>query len=190
MDLKHIKKLIGGPFELIADSLSEIVNDLDIDKTAKVLDLGTGRGMMAIILALNEYHVLTGEPKEDKTMYAKKDWYGNAQKAEVANLISFKHFEVEKLPFENESFDAIFTYGSFHHFRDKKIALKESLRVLKHDGILCIIEPGPEMIKNIQKRVGNHPDVEDPRNYLDDLSVRIEKIKDSQLIDAYRIVKK
>ena len=56
---------------------------------------------MAIILALNNYNVLTGEPKGDNTEYAKRDWLTNAKKVNVDHLITFVHFNAEDMSFEN-----------------------------------------------------------------------------------------
>ena len=81
---------------------------MDFDKDAKLLDVGTGEGNMAITLALNGYQVITGEPEDDHSVYSKKDWEGKAKKLHVDQLITFKSFNAESLPFENGMFDAVF----------------------------------------------------------------------------------
>ena len=37
--------------------------------------VGTGKGNVAVSLALHGYRVLTGEPEEDDSEYAKQEWH-------------------------------------------------------------------------------------------------------------------
>jgi len=189
MDLKQAKELIGGQFSFMADSVEKIVKHLALNKDSKILDIGTGIGKMAIILALHGYKVLTGEPMDDDTEYAKQDWRENAKKVGVDHLISFKFFNAETMPFDDESFDAVFIFGSFHHFKDKEVTLKECFRVIHFDGLVCIIEPSKKNIEIIKKRRNNHPDYADPKDFIGNLPVKIEHQGDSE-IDAYLITKK
>jgi ubiquinone/menaquinone biosynthesis C-methylase UbiE len=46
--------------------------------------------------------------------------------------------DVEKLPWENESFDVVLSTLSFHHYPDPMSVLKEATRVLKTGGRLII----------------------------------------------------
>lgn len=67
MSLDKLKEVIIHEFtsdiDFIDDSIKKLKPFLDMD--SKILDVGTGFGIMAIILALNGYDVLTGEPEED-----------------------------------------------------------------------------------------------------------------------------
>lgn len=189
MNLEQAKEAIGERFTFMADSVDKIVTELALKKDSKILDIGTGIGKMAIILALHGYRVLTGEPKDDDTEYAKQDWFNNAKKVGVDNLISFKHFNAENLPFADNSFDAVFIFGSFHHFCDKGLTLKECSRVIHSEGIVCIIEPSKENMEIIKKRRNIHPDHADPRDHVGSLPVKLEHKSDSD-IDAYILTKK
>jgi len=40
------------------DFINPVIQKLNLDKNAKILDVGTGQGRMAIILALNNYIVI------------------------------------------------------------------------------------------------------------------------------------
>jgi SAM-dependent methyltransferase len=125
---------------------------------------------MAINLALKDYKVTTGEPESDDSEYAKQDWLESARKVNVEHMITYIPYNAENMPFEDSSFDAIFVLGSFHHVNDIGAALKESYRVLKENGIVCIFEPNDEAIKFIRdNRSPSHPDAVDPRNYIQDL---------------------
>jgi len=60
MDFSKAKELLGKEFSRDADFLSSVVSKLNLVKNSNVLDVGTGRGQMAILLALHGYQVLTG----------------------------------------------------------------------------------------------------------------------------------
>ena len=184
MDIKEIKKKLGGEFSFLFDFIDSIVKDLGLKKDAKILDVGTGQGRMAIILALNDYNVITGEPEGEDPEYAQQDWLANAKKVNVDPLISFKYFEAEKLPFDDNYFDAIFSMGALHHIGDKATAFTEFSRTLKLNGKLCIFEPIPRLIEMIRKEHPSHPDAEDPRDYTHTLPFSVA-IKDSPTFNAY-----
>ncbi len=80
MDIKEVKKKLGGQFSFMFDFINSTVKDLELHKDARILDVGTGQGRMAIILALNNYKVITGEPEGDDPEYAQQDWLANAKR--------------------------------------------------------------------------------------------------------------
>lgn len=51
--------------------------------------------------------------------------------------IQFRQGDVGSLPFADNSFDLVLSLNGFHAFPDKDAAYKETLRVLKADGIFC-----------------------------------------------------
>jgi len=188
MDITEVKKKLGGQFSFMFDFINSIVKDLELNKDAKILDIGTGKGRMAIILALNGYKVLTGEPEGDDPDYAQQDWLASAKKVNVDHLITFKYLEAENLPFEDDFFDGIFSMGALHHIGDKTAAFSEFSRILKTKGTICIFEPSPQVIEVIRKQHPSHPDVEDPRDYTKTLPLSVA-IKESPTFNAFIFTK-
>jgi ubiquinone/menaquinone biosynthesis C-methylase UbiE len=185
MDSKEVKERLGSEFGRTFENSKPIFQELGLDKNAKILDVGTGQGKMAITLALNGFKVLTGELGSDESEYAKKNWLESAKKAEVDHLITYKPFNAEKMPFEDESFDAIFISGALHHINDRQAAFNESARVLKPNGILCIFEPKSQSIAYIRaNRHPDHPDAIDPRIYNKKLKLPLD-IKETSFHNVY-----
>jgi len=178
MDVEELRELLGNDFAFVYNETNPVIQDLNLDKNAKILDIGTGIGLILITLALNNYNVITGEPADDESKYAKQDWLTYAKKAKVDHLITYTPFNAEKMPFEGSFFDAIFIFGALHHIDDKKATLKECFRTVKINGIICIFEPNSKMLNFVrEQRDPDHPDTVDPRKYAQDLHLSVELIQ-------------
>lgn len=124
---------------------------LNITPGECILDLGCGSGNETIDVAK-----LTG-PKGmsygldiTDAMIVKA-----ASMAETMGLSNAKfiHGDIENLPFENESFDAIMSNCVINHAKDKEKVYREIFRVLKKGGRFVISdavskEPLPDDVKN------------------------------------------
>ncbi len=180
MNLDKALEILGEEISRNAAFIGEVIETLNLKKNAKILDIGTGRGTMAILLALKGYHVITGEPEGDDWA----DWRTSARKVGVEDLIKFRYLNAEELTVLNAEFDAIFVYVSFHHINDKISALKEFFRVAKQDGIIVIFELTPDGIKEVRKAFPSHAEAVDPRAYSKNLPLTLEIVEHGN-INAY-----
>jgi ubiquinone/menaquinone biosynthesis C-methylase UbiE len=84
-----------------------------------------------------------------------------AKKKYAAPNVHFETADVTKLPYKNNSFDAIFDFAIIHHVPNWQDALKELHRVLKPDGELLIEDLSIETFENpfgrILRKVLAHP---------------------------------
>jgi ubiquinone/menaquinone biosynthesis C-methylase UbiE len=183
MYLKRYKQIFGE-FAQDAEFIDKTIKELKLDKNSKILDIGTGLGAMSTLLALNEFNVLTGEPEFDPHKEDHEsnhfhhsdwgDWRESAKKLEVLNSITFQNFDVQELPFESDSFEGIFLYDSLQHIKDRKLALRECLRVLKPDGKIIVIEWTEKQIEEDFKKYGHKIELVNPEKYLNLTKVNVE----------------
>ena len=108
----------------------EIFQYLQGDHNGQLLDLGSGRGEMADLFKEKGFQV-TGIDADAERIEKSKKLYPE---------IEFIHFIVDaKLPFEDESFDVVFS-RSFFQYVDHDAILQECNRILRKGGKLILLE--------------------------------------------------
>lgn len=177
MDDQDVSEIMGPMFESLAKDGAAALKALDLPADAKVLDVGTGEGKFAIFLALQGFDVLTGEPATDETRYAGKDWASAAGAMGVRDKIRFEPFDAGAMPFEADSFGAVFFFGVLHHIdeQNRADALREALRVVKPDGAVVFFEPKEATLEKLWVKDPGHPPAADPSAYLAGQAVTEER---------------
>lgn len=121
----------------------------------KILDVATGSGWMAIVLAKAGYNVTTIDIDDDAIDRAKKRAVDEGISS--PDKVTFQIADAQNLPFPDNSFDAVFSFDSMHHMPNCSKVIKEFSRVCKSSGVLMIAdlnEKGLEAVRSVVKRDG------------------------------------
>jgi ADP-heptose:LPS heptosyltransferase/ubiquinone/menaquinone biosynthesis C-methylase UbiE len=103
-----------------------------------VLDAGSGRGALQVYLSSQEDHRMYSCDYDYNDLSPDKIEYGRAFINTYKDAINFKTCSIFNLPYEDELFGVVYCVSVLEHFTWKKYALRELLRVLKHDGLLIL----------------------------------------------------
>ncbi|MBB5958529.1 ubiquinone/menaquinone biosynthesis C-methylase UbiE [Saccharothrix tamanrassetensis] len=125
-------------FEEATTRLTDLVIDeLGVGAGARVLDLGCGIGRPAVRLAERTGAEVVGVSVSRKDVARAGE---TAAAAGLADIVSFQVADAMALPFEDESFDAVFALGSMGHMPDRAVVLKEVARVLRPGGRVVLTD--------------------------------------------------
>lgn len=115
-----------------------VANNFDLDwlKGKKCLDAGCGSGRYSVALALHGAGSVTAVDVSDTGLAEA------SRRASEFPSITFQKASVLDLPFEDSTFDFVWSAGVIHHTSDFDKALSELTRVLKPQGKLFLLVYG------------------------------------------------
>jgi SAM-dependent methyltransferase len=133
----------GGKFQEKVYNL--IIQSLGKDVKGRILDIGSGNGVLAIKLAQqHEKAEVTGIDYWGKDWeYSKSVCEKNAQAARVESRVHFQRGDAASLDFTGDMFDGAISNLTFHEVKsvaNKRAVLQEALRVIKPGGVFAFVD--------------------------------------------------
>ena len=140
--------VIGTTLQIVGETLAEAC-DLRCD--GKVLDVAAGNGNASLAAARRGCHVVS-------TDYVKSLLDRGAERALAERLqIDFKEADVESLPFQDASFDAVISTFGVMFAPDHAKSSSEMLRVCRAGGRIAMANWTPDgFIGQVFKTLGRH----------------------------------
>jgi ubiquinone/menaquinone biosynthesis C-methylase UbiE len=149
---RAVAMLKGGQASAYADEVAK-----RIPAGSKVLDIGTGSGVVAIALAKKGYEAVGVDRSQAMVKMAKLTAEEQGAKAE------FMEEDAESLSFADGSFDAVVLRNVVWNSYRPENVLKEAARVLKKGGVMVITDGNWQ--GDVVSWEDVHPDSEDFPNY-------------------------
>lgn len=116
-----------------------------------VLEIGTGKGHMTVLLAKNSEQVVSVDKSEEELHYAKL----NTEEAGVSRKIKYIICDAERLSFPDKSIGTVVSVNAFHHFEKPFAVLKEMIRVCRNKIIIADFNAeGFEIIRKVHADEG------------------------------------
>lgn len=150
----YFNEMAGRWDDLLTDEvrmrLKGIIDDLSLARGSKVLDVGTGTGVLIPFLADAvgpAGTVVAVDFAAEMLAVARKNYpWPNVQYIEA---------EVTALPFPDETFDEVICNSAFPHFADCRQAAKEMARVLRAGGRIAVCHPhSRDYVNNLHRSIG------------------------------------
>ena len=130
-----IRKNLDGDWDAVwADMLISRFPRRESDRPLRVLDVGTGPGFYAIILAARGYRVTAVDFSEKMLAEARR----NA--GALAERIDFRQMDAHALDLPSGSFDAVVTRNLTWNLTDPLRAYRDWLRVLRPGGAMLVFD--------------------------------------------------
>ncbi|MFC4359551.1 methyltransferase domain-containing protein [Halobium salinum] len=133
---KYLSKVYDriNPFIWNEEMRGEALEWLDLSRDDRVLDVGSGTGFGTEGLLGHVDHVYALDQSEHQMEKA-------IRKFGLHGSVSFHRGDAERLPFADDSFDAIWSSGSIEYWPNPVDALEEFRRVVKPGGKVLVVGP-------------------------------------------------
>jgi ubiquinone/menaquinone biosynthesis C-methylase UbiE len=140
-----------------------------LDDGALVLDVGSGAGMLPILLRRTSHEVFAIDLAEFAVTTAKNCSGGHG---------SFAVAEATSIPFKNNVFDAVIANGLFNRIEDLQPFLDEFSRVVKNDGrVIFNCNNDRTFIPHKQQESQAHHTIDEIERDLSNNSLRLDDIE-------------
>jgi len=124
-------------------------------KEGKILEIGTGRGHMAVVLAKKGFCLVSIDLDETAQQAAR----AHLKAAGVSSRVKLKHMNAENLSFDALSFENVISVNFMHHTKDPVQCLQEMARVARAKVVISDVnKKGAAILEKVHKLDGHdHP---------------------------------
>ena len=154
-EVRYLRKRLSQFKKLGYDILKErdfALAKAGFKKGKSILEIGTGRGYMALVLARKGL-TLTSIDQNRKILRAARDiltYY------ELEKSVHLRFMDAEQLRFEDLSFDYVLAVNFMHHARRPVHCIKEMVRVVKDEVVIVDVNKrGARILEKLHAKEGH-----------------------------------
>lgn len=112
-----------------------------------ILEIGTGKGYLAIVLAKEGYDFTSVDISEEEQEFARL----NLKYLGLEKKVNFKIGDAGNLNFADKSFDIIISSHLIHHLNSPFIVMSEFARVISYEGKIILSDFSKEGLEIVDK---------------------------------------
>jgi ubiquinone/menaquinone biosynthesis C-methylase UbiE/broad specificity phosphatase PhoE len=121
------------------ERMHHLVNFAKLPADQQILDIGTGLGILPLVLAEEGAHTVVGIDVSPG-MLEQAEYHRLQSGANISDRVSFRLAAAQALPFHDERFDAVFCRLVLNHAQKPEQIIREVVRVLRPGGVLILAE--------------------------------------------------
>lgn len=129
-----------------------IISKAKLIKGSSMLEVGTGKGHMAIALAKKGFKLISIDLDKKAQDVAKI----HLKKIRLEKLVTLKIMNAERLQYKDDYFDSVISVNFIHHAKDPRRCLKEMIRVVKNKLVVVDINKRGERIMEKVHNLDGH----------------------------------
>jgi len=127
------ERLMGYVYQEVVDRATKLA-----PLGGRILEVGTGFGMLAMTLARRNTDVETiGLDVSEQMIEAGR---ALVERRGLSKRVSFEKADAKEMPFPDGFFDAVISYGSLHHWVEPERVFDEINRVRKSTGMIYVVD--------------------------------------------------
>ncbi len=155
-EVAHLRKRLAQFKKYGYDILKErdfAFEKADFKKSKNILEIGTGRGYMALTLAQKGFEVTT----IDSDRKIQQSTRSILRHYHVEKLVRFRIMNAESLKFQDGSFDYVLAVNFIHHAKNPIRCLREMMRVAKEKILIVDVNKrGAQVLEKVHAQEGHH----------------------------------
>ncbi|PIS28752.1 hypothetical protein COT42_07065 [Candidatus Saganbacteria bacterium CG08_land_8_20_14_0_20_45_16] len=134
------------------DASRNFILDKSLPLKKPILEIGTGKGHMTVLLAKNAGRMITVDNSLADQEFARL----NVAAEKVLDNVRFVVFDAAQLSYPDQGFGTVISVNAFHHFEKPFAVLAEMIRVCREKIVIADFnQEGFEMIRKLHRAEGH-----------------------------------
>jgi len=150
-DMKRLKLFKKYGYD-IPKARNFILSKAKLAKSSNMLEIGTGKGHMTIVLAKRGFRLISIDLDRKAQDIAKM----HLKSIKRSSSVTFKIMDAEHLRYKDNSFDYVISVNFIHHAENPGRCLKEMIRVAKNKLVIADINKRGESIMEKVHNLDGH----------------------------------